>query len=316
MLFGKKVVLRGGNFQSAGMTLPTIGFIGTGVMGNSMARHLLAAGYPLFVYTRTRHKADGLLAHGAQWAESPMALARAAGVVITMVGYPADVRDVYLGTEGIFSGAKPGALLIDMTTSSPALARELAESGERLGLAVLDAPVSGGDVGAREARLSIMVGGAAAAFARAEPLFALMGKNIVRQGGPGCGQLTKLCNQVAIAGGMLAVCEALAFARGAKLEPERVLKSIESGAAGSWGLSNLGPRILRGDWAPGFYVKHCLKDLGLALEVAREEKLVLPGLKLAEELYARLAVAGGADDGTQALFRLYEKCLGDSLPKQ
>ncbi len=298
------------------MTLPTIGFIGTGVMGNSMAGHLLAAGYPLTVYTRTRGKADGLLQRGAGWAENPAALARAADVVITMVGYPADVREVWLGAEGIFSGAKEGALLIDMTTSSPALARELAAAGEARGLMVLDAPVSGGDIGAKEARLSIMVGGAAAAFARAEPLLALMGKNIVRQGGPGCGQLTKLCNQVAIAGGMLAVCESLAFARGAGLEPERVLRSIESGAAGSWGLSNLGPRILRGDWAPGFFVKHFLKDLRLALEVAREEKLTLPGLALAEEMYARLAADGGADDGTQALFRLYEKGAGDSLRRK
>lgn len=290
----------------ARMTLPAIAFIGTGVMGRSMAGHLLAAGHPVSVHTRTTEKAAPLLAAGAHWAATPAGAARAAGIVITMVGYPADVEAVYFGENGIFQTAQPGALLIDMTTSSPALAREIAVRGGAKDLLVLDAPVSGGDVGARNATLSIMVGGGKDAFEKAAPVLALLGKNIVHQGPAGSGQLTKLCNQVAIAGGMLAVCESVAFAKSAGLDPARVLRSIESGAAGSWGLSNLAPRILREDWAPGFFVKHFLKDLRLALEVARAEKLSLPGLGLAERLYARLADIGGADDGTQALFRLYQ----------
>ncbi|MDR2983086.1 MAG: NAD(P)-dependent oxidoreductase [Puniceicoccales bacterium] len=287
------------------MSLPKVGFIGIGVMGRSMAGHLLAAGYPLTVYTRTAAKAKPLVDSGATWAATPEEAAKDAEVVITMVGYPADVDEVYRGPKGIFKTVKTGALLIDMTTSSPKLARELATEGAAQGLSVLDAPVSGGDIGAREARLAIMVGGEKKDFERALPLFQLMGKNIVHQGPAGSGQLTKLCNQIAIAGGMLAVCESLAFAKSAGLDPASVLKSIESGAAGSWGLSNLGPRILREDWSPGFFVKHFLKDMRLALEAAKEQNIALPGLALAEKLYARLVEEGGADYGTQALFQLY-----------
>ncbi len=285
--------------------LPKIAFVGTGVMGRSMAGHLLKAGHAVCVYTRTKEKADDLLAAGARWAATPAECAAGADIVITMVGYPADVEAVYRGDAGIFKTVKTGALLIDMTTSSPALAREIFVEGKKRGIGVLDAPVSGGDIGAREARLAVMVGGEQSDFDRALPVFQLLGKNIMLQGGAGAGQLTKMCNQIAIAGGMLAVCESLAFAKTAGLDPAIVLKSIESGAAGSWGLSNLGPRILRGDFAPGFFVKHFLKDLRIALDCAREQNISLPGLELAEKLYARLAETGGENYGTQALFKLY-----------
>lgn len=288
------------------MSLPVVAFIGIGVMGRSMARNLMSAGYPLVVYTRTRAKADALVAEGARWADTPGAAAAQAGVVITMVGYPHDVEEVYGNPDGIFETAQPGALLIDMTTSSPALAKALATEAKSRGLAMLDAPVSGGDIGAREARLSIMVGGEAADFSRALPLLEKMGKTIVHQGPAGAGQYCKLCNQIAIAGGMLAVCESLAFANKVGLNAATVLDSISGGAAGSWGLSNLAPRIIRGDYSPGFFVKHFVKDMRLALESARHAGLRLPGLELVERLYARLIADGGENFGTQALYKLYE----------
>lgn len=282
-----------------------IAFVGTGVMGSSMAGHLAKAGHTVAVHTRTRARADALVAAGARWADSPAAAADGADVAISMVGYPADVAEVWRGPRGFLASARPGQLLIDMTTSDPALARALAEESAARGAAALDAPVSGGDRGAREAALSIMVGGAPADFARAQPVLAAMGKTVVLQGGPGSGQLCKLTNQIAIASGMLAVCESLAFAKAAGLNPETVLASISGGAAGSWGLSNLAPRVLRGDFAPGFYVRHFVKDLGLALAAARALDLRLPGLELAASLYDRVVAAGDADLGTQALARLY-----------
>lgn len=291
------------NSQVPPSPLPRVAFIGIGVMGRSMAGHLLTAGHPLTVYTRTPAKAADLLARGATWAASPAEAAAGADVVITMVGYPSDVAEVY--RRGILGAAKPGALLIDMTTSSPKLARELAVEAEAKGLALLDAPVSGGDIGAREARLSIMVGGTAADFHRALPLFEKMGKTIVHQGPAGAGQFCKLCNQIAIAGGMLATIESLAFAAGVGLNPATVLDSISGGAAGSWSLLNLAPRVLRADYSPGFFVKHFIKDMRIALESATEAGLRLPGLELAERLYTRLAAEGGENDGTQALFKLY-----------
>ena len=283
----------------------TIGFIGIGVMGKSMAGHLLAAGYPLHVYNRTRNKAEALVEKGAKWESSVAAVARAADVVITIVGFPTDVEAVYLGPEGIVANAKPGALLIDMTTSSPDLADRIATEAKAKGLQCLDAPVSGGDVGAREARLSVMVGGEEEAFNRARPIFEKIGKNIVRQGGPGAGQHTKMCNQIAIASGMVAICEAMAYAQRSGLDPATVLKSIEAGAAGSWSLSNLAPRMLQGNFAPGFFVKHFIKDMRIAVESAERMKLDLPGLALAKKLYEKLASQGGENDGTQALFKLY-----------
>ena len=270
-----------------------------------MVGHLLTAGHEVRVYTRTRAKAAPLLAAGAHWADSPAAAADGADAALSMVGYPSDVASVWRGSSGFLAVARPGQLLLDLTTSDPALARELAAEAAAKGAEALDAPVSGGDRGAREATLSIMVGGTPAAFTRAQPLLGLLGKTLVLQGGPGTGQLCKLTNQVAIASGMLAVCEALAFAKATGLDPETVLRSISGGAAGSWGLTNLAPRVLKGDFAPGFYVHHLVKDLGLALATARALRLELPGLELAARLYDQVVAAGDGDLGTQALARLY-----------
>ncbi len=286
-------------------TLPAIAFIGTGVMGRSMAGHLLKAGHAVHVYNRTREKAQTLIEAGAQWHDSAGQAAAAAETVVTMLGFPTDVEETYLGPKGIVASAKPGTLLIDMTTSSPALARCVAEAAAGRGLIALDAPVSGGDIGAREARLVIMAGGDEAGFQRALPVLSLMGKNIVRHGGPGSGQHCKMANQIAVAAGMLAWVEALAYAQKAGLEPTRVLESISGGAAGSWAMTNLAPRALSGNYAPGFYVKHFLKDMRIALEAAAEMKLDLPGLACAKKLYDQVAAKGWEDCGTQALYRLY-----------
>ena len=282
-----------------------IAFVGTGIMGRSMASHLLSAGHTLHVHSRTRARAGELLDRGAIWHDTPGEAAARADVVMTIVGYPEDVEAVYLREGGILDRARSGAAVIDLTTSSPDLARTIWQRAGERGIAALDAPVSGGDIGAREARLAIMVGGERDAFERVLPLLRVMGGNIVLQGGAGAGQHTKMCNQIAIASGMVAVCEALAYARGAGLDPARVLRSIGSGAAGSWSLSNLAPRILEEDFAPGFFVKHFLKDMRIAIESAEGMGLDLPGLHLARRLYRELAAAGGGDDGTQALFRLY-----------
>lgn len=282
-----------------------IGFVGTGVMGSSMAGHLMDAGHELTVYNRTRSKAEPLVARGAKWAETAGEAARDADVVITMVGYPADVEETYFGPSGLLDHAVDGALLVDMTTSSPALAERIAQSAGDRGLHALDAPVSGGDVGARNATLTIMVGGSSEAFERARPLFGVMGRSIVLQGTAGAGQHAKMANQVAIAGSMLALTEMLAYARGVGLDPARVLESVKAGSAASWSLENLAPRVLRGDFAPGFFVKHFVKDLRIALESADAAGIDLPGLDLARRLYERLEAAGGAELGTQALWLLY-----------
>lgn len=275
-------------------------------MGQSMAGHLMDAGYSLTVYNRTKAKAQPLLDRGAGWADSVKAAVKDADFVITMVGYPHDVEEVYLGEAGIISFARRGALAMDMTTSRPSLAKAIWEAARAREIDALDAPVSGGDKGAREGTLSIMVGGEEAAFEKARPLFEAMGRNVVLQGPAGSGQFTKMSNQIAIAAGMLGVCEAMLYAERAGLDPRRVLKSIESGAAGSWSLSNLAPRFLNGDFEPGFYVKHFIKDMGIALESAREMGLELPGLSLAKQLYDRLVDRGAAENGTQALYKLYK----------
>jgi len=282
-----------------------IAFVGTGVMGQGMVANLLKAGHEVTVYTRTKAKADGLLALGAKWASSPAESARGVDIAISMVGYPNDVEEVWRGPQGFMSSAKPGCVLIDMTTSSPALARSLAVEASAKGFGPLDAPVSGGDRGAREGTLTIMAGGAQQDFDFAQPVFAAMGKTIVLQGGPGTGQLCKLANQIGIASGMIAMAEALAFARATGLNLETTLRSISGGGASSWALLNLAPRVLKGDFAPGFYVKHFVKDIGLALDVCREQKVSLPGLELAAKLYAEVVAAGEGDAGTQALARLY-----------
>ncbi len=282
-----------------------IGFVGLGVMGRSMAANLMKAGFELTVYNRTKASADALAAAGAKWADSPADVMRACDAAITIVGYPKDVEQVYFGENGLFAGFSAGKMVIDMTTSSPILAAKIGAKAAELGGEALDAPVSGGDVGARDAKLSIMVGGASAAFEKAVPLFAAMGKEWKLQGTWGAGQHTKMANQIAIASNMMGVCEALAYARKAGLDPQAVLSSISGGAAGSFSLSNLGPRMLKGDFKPGFYVKHFIKDMGIALECAREMKIELPGLELADKLYHKLAEAGGENDGTQALYKLY-----------
>ena len=284
-------------------TTTPIGFIGLGVMGKSMAGHFLAAGHPLHVYNRTRSKADDLVANGATWHDTVAGVARAATVVCTIVGFPSDVEDVCLGPDGILENVEPGSIVIDLTTSRPMLAQRLAETGRSRGVGVLDAPVSGGDRGAREASLSIMVGGDRADFDAAQPLLSLMGKPVY-QGPAGSGQHTKMCNQIAVAGTMMGVCESLAYAVRSGLDPRTVLQSIEHGAAASWALSVLSPRILSGDFAPGFFVKHFIKDMGIAIESAEEMGLSLPALSLAKSLYEQLAADGKGDLGTQALFTL------------
>ncbi len=283
----------------------SIAFIGTGVMGRSMAGHLQKAGHTLHVYNRTKEKAQALLDAGATWHDTAGEAAAQADVVITMLGFPTDVDQTYLGTGGVIARAKSGTLLIDMTTSSPVLARKIADAASAKGMVSLDAPVSGGDLGAREARLVIMVGGDAAAFARAKPLFEIMGKNIALLGGAGAGQYCKMANQIAVAVGMVSWCEALAYAKKAGLDPAAVHASISGGAAGGWAMTNLAPRALSGNYAPGFYVKHILKDIKIAIDSAAEMKLDLPGLAIAQKLYTDVSTHGWSECGTQALYRLY-----------
>ncbi|ATH91211.1 NAD(P)-dependent oxidoreductase [Bacillus glycinifermentans] len=283
----------------------TIGFVGLGVMGNSMASHILTEGYPVVVYTRTKRKADNLLEKGAEWKSSVKELAEAADVIITMVGYPQDVEEVYFGSGGIIENAKKGSYLIDMTTSKPSLAKKIEAAAREKSLYTLDAPVSGGDIGARNGTLAIMVGGERKAFEDCLPIFSIMGENIQYQGPAGSGQHTKMCNQIAIAAGMIGVAEAMAYAKKSGLDPENVLKSITTGAAGSWSLSNLAPRMLKGDFEPGFYVKHFIKDMGIALEEAELMGEKMPGLELAKSLYDRLAEKGEENSGTQSIYKLW-----------
>lgn len=281
-----------------------IGFIGLGNMGCHMAGHLLAAGHSLYVYNRSRDKAEALLARGAHWCATPGEVAANVEVVITMVGYPHDVEQVYLGDGGILAHANK-ALLIDMTTSSPELAQRIAAAAQPVGCRSLDAPVSGGDIGARDAKLSIMVGGTPSAFDEALPILQLMGANIVLQGGPGAGQHTKMCNQIVIASTIMGVSEGLAYAKHSGLDPETVLKSIGGGAASGFQLTVMGGKMIAGDFAPGFYIEHFIKDLGIALAEAERMKLELPGLALARKLFLGLAEQGMARLGTQSLIKHY-----------
>src|SRR5213593_3725353 len=275
------------------MTGTRVGWIGTGVMGAPMCGHLLASGSPVTVFNRTPERARPLLERGAAWADSPQAVARQADVVFTMVGFPDDVREVVLGPAGALAGAGRGTILVDMTTSEPSLARDIYEAARARGVASLDAPVSGGDVGAREARLSIMVGGERDVFERVAPLLRCLGATIVHQGPAGAGQHTKMANQILVASGMVAVSEALLYAYKAGLDLPTVLQSVSGGAAGSWSLTNYAPRILARDFAPGFRVDHLIKDMGIVLAEARRMRLSLPGLALAEQ--------GDGRKGTHAL---------------
>jgi 3-hydroxyisobutyrate dehydrogenase len=253
------------------------------------------------VHNRTRERAEPLLERGAVWADTPAAVAAASDVVCSIVGYPADVREVILGEDGALAGAAPGSVLVDLTTSEPSLAVEIAEAAAAKGVASVDAPVSGGDVGARNATLSIMVGGDEEAVERVRPIFEAIGKTIVLQGGPGAGQHTKMVNQTLIAGAMIGVCEALLYAHEAGLDLETVLSSVEPGAAGSWSLTNYAPRMLKGDFEPGFVVEHFVKDMGIALAEARRMNLSLPGLALVQQLYVALMAQGKGRKGTQSL---------------
>jgi 3-hydroxyisobutyrate dehydrogenase len=292
----------------------SVGWIGTGVMGASMARHLLDAGHDLAVTTRSPERASDLIAAGARWVASPAELAASVDVVVTMLGYPSDVREVLLGPTGAIEVMRPGSLLIDMTTSEPSLAVELHDSAAKRQVSALDAPVSGGDVGARNATLVIMVGGDADAFDRAQPLFAALSRTAVLHGPAGSGQHTKMVNQIAIASGMIGVCEAMLYAERAGLDVERVLDTIKDGAAGSWSLSNYGPRLLKGDLEPGFKIDHFVKDLGIALAEAKRMRLPLAGTALAEQLYIAAQAAGFGSKGTQALLNTLKRLAGPTGP--
>ncbi len=284
----------------------SIGWIGTGVMGRSMVRRLLAAGFDVLVSSRTRAKAEVLLREGARWANRPRDVAAESSAVVTMVGFPSDVEEAYLGRDGLLARESAGGgarLFIDMTTSSPALAARIAAAAAARAATAIDAPVSGGDVGARDGTLSIMVGGSRAGYDAALPILSRLGKKIVHQGDAGAGQHTKLVNQILIAGNMVGLCEGLLYAERAGLDSDRVLESVGSGAAASWSLANLAPRMLCGDFEPGFFIEHFIKDLGIALEEAERMGLSLPGLALAKRLYEAASERGLARKGTQALLQ-------------
>lgn len=278
-----------------------LGWIGTGVMGKSMAGHLMDKGFPMTVYNRSQAKAQPLLDKGAKWGATPKAVAEQSDVVFSIVGFPVDVRNVILGADGALAGCKSGNILVDMTTSEPSLAVEIAETAKKKGVYSVDAPVSGGDIGAREARLSIMIGGEKEVIDALKPCWEVMGKTIVHQGGPGAGQHTKMVNQTLIASGMVALCEGLLYAHKAGLDLNTVLLSVGPGAAGSWSLANYGPRIIKNDFAPGFAVEHFIKDMGIALEESKRMGLAMPGLALAHQLYISLKAQGHGRDGTQSL---------------
>lgn len=293
-----------------------IGWIGTGVMGGSMAGHLLEGGYELTVTTRRRERAEALLAAGASWADTPAETAARSDIVFSIVGVPDDVREVILGSDGALSGAAGGTVLVDMTTSEPPLAVEVATTAAERGVHVLDAPVSGGDVGARNGTLSIMVGGPNAVFEAVRPCFELMGSTVVLQGDHGAGQHTKMVNQILVVSTTVAMAEGLAYAYRSGLDVEQVLASVASGAAGSWTLSNLGTRVVSGDFEPGFMVDHLVKDLGIALAEAKRLRLALPGLALAHQLYVALQAQGRGRNGTQALVHALASLSGLEWPPE
>lgn len=284
----------------------TIGWIGTGVMGSPMCMHLIENGYAAVVYNRTKRKAGRLLDAGAKWAKTPREVAESAGVIFTILGFPDDVRQVYFGGDGIFEGLSDGKVLIDMTTTEPSLSEEIYERARKTGASSVDAPVSGGDIGAQAGTLSIMVGGDRKTVSDIMPLLRLMGKNIVRQGGAGKGQHAKMCNQIMATGLMIGMCETLLYACKSGLDAGTMLSSVGKGAAACWMLDNLAPRIVRRDFKPGFYVEHFIKDMGIALKEAERMKLVLPGLSLVRELYCAAEAQGHGRKGTQALLLALE----------
>ena len=284
-----------------------VGFIGTGVMGRSMASNILNGGYKLLVNNRTKESADVLVEEGAVWKDSIADLAKEADVIITIVGYPNDVENIYFREDGILNNCKKGTIVIDMTTSKPSLAQRIFNEAKAKGISALDAPVSGGDIGARDGKLTIMVGGEKAVFEKVSPLFKLMGTSVNLLGSAGAGQHTKMSNQIAIASNMIGVCEAMVYAKRAGLDPEKVLMTIGGGAAASWSLSNLAPRMIKGDFEPGFYVKHFVKDMKIALEEAENMGIKLLGLELAKSLYDELVEYKKENKGTQVLYELLDK---------
>ncbi|MFT4299671.1 MAG: NAD(P)-dependent oxidoreductase [Aeromicrobium sp.] len=283
-----------------------VGWIGTGVMGAAMCAHLVEAGHEVTLTSRTKSKAAALIESGAAWAESPAEVAASSQVVFTMVGYPEEVREVTLGADGVLQTASPGSIVVDLTTSLPSLAVEIAEAASRIGVRALDAPVTGGDVGAQDGSLSVMVGGEADVFEEVRPLLEAMGSTIVYQGRHGAGQHAKIVNQILIAGTMIGLGEAMAYAKHADLDMEKILPVVRHGAAGSWSLEHYAPRILAGDFAPGFYVNHIVKDLGIALAEAADIGLDMPGTTLAEKLYSTLQARGEGENGTQSIVHLYD----------
>ncbi len=288
----------------------TIGWVGTGIMGKSMAGHVLKAGYRMRVYNRSAEKTLPLTEAGATLCTSALEVARGSDIVFSIVGYPDDVRDIYLGPEGMLKNPAKGTIFVDMTTSQPSLAKEIALSAEKIGCCSLDAPVSGGDVGARDAKLAIMVGGDASVFDAVLPLFKLMGENIRLMGGPGSGQHTKMCNQILIAGTMIGVVESLLYAAKSGLGKDEVIDVIGSGAAASWSINNLGRRIAKGNFDPGFFIKHFVKDMGIALEESRRMGLSLPGLALAQQFYIAAVGLDWQNLGTQGLYKVYARLNG------
>jgi 3-hydroxyisobutyrate dehydrogenase len=284
-----------------------IGWVGTGVMGRSMCGHLVDAGHAVHVYSRTRSKADALVARGALWVDSPAAAASGADVTFSMVGFPADVREVYFGASGILAGAPSGSIVVDMTSTAPSLAVEIDAAARARGLAALDAPVSGGDVGARNAALSIMVGGDAATFDVVKPFLEKLGKSIIHQGPAGAGQHTKLCNQIVVAGTIIGVCESLFYGQRAGLNLETMLQSIRGGAAACWTLDNLAPRVLQRNFEPGFFIDHFVKDMALVLDECRRMQIDLPGLRTVHEIYTHAQALGYGSKGTHGLYLAMEE---------
>ncbi len=288
-------------------TTQTIGWIGTGVMGRWMCHNIIDSGYQTIVHTRTAKKAEPLIEEGAVWADTPAELARKSDIIFTIVGYPKDVEQVYFGDNGLIAAMREGTIAIDMTTTRPSLAVKIAAACTKKGCHALDAPVSGGDIGAREAKLAIMVGGEAPIYEQILPLFTVMGTNIVYEGIAGTGQHTKMCNQITIAGTMIGVCESLLYGYRADLDMERMIGTISKGAAGCWTLDNLAPRVIQRDFSPGFFVDHFIKDMGIALEEASHMGIALPGLALVHQLYLAVQASGHGHDGTQALIQALDR---------
>lgn len=291
--------------------MKTIGWIGTGVMGRSMCMHVLKKGHRVNVYSRTKEKAADLIGEGAVWQPNPKAVAESSDYVFAIVGYPKDVEEVFLGTGGILEGARSGSIVVDMTTSEPTIAKRIFASSREKGVSALDAPVSGGDVGARNAKLAIMVGGEKKAFEEALPVFRYMGENIAYMGPTGAGQHTKMSNQIHIATTMIGLVECLLYAHKAGLDLEELIAVIGKGAAASWSLNNYGPRIAKGDFNPGFFIKHFVKDMGIALSEARLMNLSLPGLALAQQFYVAAMAMGYENLGTQSLYKVFERMNGN-----